>query len=312
MACPPWPAMAKPILKLASDGNEHRTSEAAETVADRMQLSEEDLRETISSGGRRYTNRMYWAVSHLAKAELVEKTKRGYFRITDAGRTVLADDPPILDDAYFREHVPAWQKNWDAASARNQAENASDTAAATNKAVEPSSESPEERMESANDEIRSALADEILTAIKDLSPTFFEQLVVRVIVKMGYGGTLRDAGQALGKSGDGGVDGIIKEDRLGLDTIYLQAKRYSDVSVGRPEVQAFVGALQGVRARKGIFITTSTFALTAEEYVKHIDTKVVLIDGQTLANYMIDFSVGVTTVSTYDVKRIDSDFFVED
>ncbi len=304
--------MAKPLLQLASDGKEHRGADAADVVADMLQLSEADRRETISSGGRRFNNRLHWAISHLVKAELLIKTRRGHFRITDAGRQVLADDPPLLDDAYFREHVPAWKANWDAASARRKAKSKpTDGPAAPEDGVTPT-ESPEERMEAANDEIRSALADEILAAVKDLSPTFFEQLVVRVIVKMGYGGTLRDAGQALGRSGDGGVDGIIKEDRLGLDTIYLQAKRYRDGNVGRPEVQAFVGALQGFRARKGIFITTSAFANTAEQYVQHIDTKVVLIDGQTLADYMIDFGVGVTTVSTYEVKRIDSDFFVEE
>ncbi len=304
--------MAKPLLELASDGEVHRTADAAETVADTLGLSETDRRETIPSGRRRYRNRTNWAVSHLVKAELLEKPKRGWFRITDAGLSILADDPPLLDEVFFREHIPAWHQNWRAASARNQKQREQDAGETSTVPVANSTESPEERMDAANDEIRSALADEILTAVKDMSPTFFEQLVVRVIVRMGYGGTLRDAGQALGRSGDGGVDGIIKEDRLGLDTIYLQAKRYRDGNVGRPEVQAFVGALQGFRARKGIFITTSAFASTAEQYVQHIDTKVVLIDGQTLADYMIDFGVGVTTVNTYEVKRLDSDFFVED
>lgn len=304
--------MAKPLLQLASDGEMHRTTDAAEAVADMLQLSEADRRETITSGGRRYVNRTNWAVSHLVKAELLEKPKRGWFRITDEGRKTAAADPPLIDGAYLVEHYPVFKKNWDAASARNKAKRRGTNPQTTGDDPAASTESPEERMEAANDEIRSALADEILAAVKDLSPTFFEQLVVRVIVKMGYGGTLRDAGQALGRSGDGGVDGIIKEDRLGLDTIYLQAKRYREGNVGRPEVQAFVGALQGFRARKGIFITTSAFASTAEQYVQHIDTKVVLIDGQTLADYMIDFGVGVTTINTYEVKRIDSDFFVED
>lgn len=304
--------MAKPLLQLASDGEVHRTVDAAEAVADLLQLSDDDRRETISSGGRRYVNRTSWAVSHLVKAELLEKPKRGWFRITDAGREAVAVDPALIDDKYLAENFPAWKKNWEAASARNRAKSKQTDGPTDSTGSETSAESPEERMEAANDEIRATLADEILTAVKDQSPTFFEELVVRVIVKMGYGGTLRDAGQALGRSGDGGVDGIIKEDRLGLDTIYLQAKRYREGNVGRPEVQAFVGALQGFRARKGIFITTSSFAKTAEEYVKHIDTKVVLIDGQTLADYMIDFGVGVTTVNTYEVKRLDSDFFVED
>ncbi len=302
--------MTKPVLQLARDGAPHRTADAAEIVADHLRLSDEDRRETISSGGRRYVNRTSWAVSHLLKAELLEKPKRGWFRITDAGQEAVLQAPAIIDEDYLAQHFPAWVTNWASASTRNRKVNLPAVKPAGDEVI--NRESPEERIEAAHDEIRSALRNEILTTIKDMSPSFFEKLVIRMIVTMGYGGTLRDAGQALGKSGDGGVDGIIKEDRLGLDTIYLQAKRYSEGSVGRPDVQAFVGALQGVRAKKGIFITTTTFAQTAHDYVKNIETKVVLIDGQQLADYMIDFGVGVTTVNTFDVKRLDSDFFVDD
>lgn len=297
--------MTRPLLILSGDAKEHRISDVADEVADALELSEADRRETIPSGGKRFINRMSWAVSHMVKAGLLEKPQRGVFRITEKGQQLLKEGPPEITVELFRKRYPEWQAAWNEASAKNKSKPDKPDADETG-------DSPEERMEAANDEIRSALADEILTAVKDLSPAFFEQLVVRVIVKMGYGGTLRDAGQALGRSGDGGVDGIIKEDRLGLDTIYLQAKRYRDGTVGRPDVQAFVGALQGFRARKGIFITTSSFTRTATEYVDQIETKVVLIDGQALADYMIDFGVGVATVSTYEVKRIDTDFFVED
>ena len=167
---------------------------------------------------------------------------------------------------------------------------------------------PEEAIESAYQGLRDQLAQELLDVVLKCSPTFFEQLVVDLLVKMGYGGSRRDAGERIGRSGDGGIDGIIKEDRLGLDTLFIQAKRWQG-SVGRPEVQKFVGALQGQRARKGVFITTSTYTADAVDYVARIDTKVILIDGKALSNLMVDFDVGVSASATYVVKRIDSDYF---
>jgi restriction system protein len=172
-------------------------------------------------------------------------------------------------------------------------------------------QTPEEEIEAAFQTLREGLAAELMETVKSCSPTFFERLVVDLLVKMGYGGTRKDAGQAIGRGGDGGIDGIIKEDRLGLDTVYIQAKRW-DGTVGRPEIQKFAGALAGQKARKGIFITTSKFTGNAHEYVSLIDTKIVLIDGDTLAQLMMDFGIGVTTVSSYEVKRIDSDFFTEE
>lgn len=165
-------------------------------------------------------------------------------------------------------------------------------------------------LESAHQQIRGDLATDLLKRIKADTPTFFERLVVELLVKMGYGGSRKEAGKALGKSGDEGIDGIINEDRLGLDTIYLQAKRWEG-TVGRPEIQKFVGALHGKRARKGVFITTGKYSTEAREYVFNIDPKVVLIDGQELAELMIDFGLGVTTTATYEVKRVDSDYFGE-
>ena len=173
------------------------------------------------------------------------------------------------------------------------------------------SATPEETLENAYEKIRRDLAAELLQRLKSSSPAFFERLVVEVIVKMGYGGTRQDAGKAIGKSGDGGIDGIIKEDKLGLDTIYIQAKRWEN-TVGLPEIQKFVGALTGQRAKKGLFIATSDFSSDALDYVSRVDTKIVLIDGETLAELMIDHNVGVSTIATYDLKKIDSDYFTEE
>ncbi len=159
--------------------------------------------------------------------------------------------------------------------------------------------------------ILQSLADEVLQTVKNCSPSFFEQLVVDVLVKMGYGGTRKDAGKAIGRSGDGGIDGIINEDRLGLDVIYIQAKRW-DNPVGRPEIQKFAGALQGQRAKKGIFITTSTFTKEAQEFASRIENKITLVDGETLSQLMIDYNVGVNMVASYELKRIDSDYFIEE
>lgn len=172
-------------------------------------------------------------------------------------------------------------------------------------------QTPEEAIEAAYQNLRQTLADELLQTIKNCSPAFFERLVIDVLVKMGYGGTRKDAGKAIGKSGDGGIDGIINEDRLGLDVIYIQAKKWEN-PVGRPEIQKFAGALQGQRAKKGIFITTSTFTSEAKDFASRIDSKITLIDGETLSQLMIDYNVGINSIVTYELKRIDSDYFIEE
>lgn len=171
---------------------------------------------------------------------------------------------------------------------------------------------PQESIEFGYQKIRKDLEIDLLNRVKSCSADFFERLLVDLLVKMGYGGSRRDAGKAIGKSGDGGIDGIIKEDKLGLDIVYIQAKRWDNTVVGRPEIQKFVGALHGQRARKGVFITTSKFSQEAREYVSVIDSKIVLIDGQQLAQFMIDNNVGVSTVSTYEIKKLDSDYFTDE
>lgn len=210
---------------------------------------------------------------------------------------------PARIDIKFLEQFPEFIEFRDSSRNSREAEETKSVAVATE-------QTPEEALELAHQRIRSSLAQDILSRILSCSPTFFERLVVELLVKMGYGGSRRDAGERIGQSGDGGIDGIIKEDRLGLDTIYLQAKRWQG-SVGRPEIQKFVGALQGQRAKKGVFITTSSYTAEAIEYASRIDTKVVLIDGKLLANLMMDFDVGVSVSASYSVKRIDSDYFEE-
>ena len=234
----------------------------------------------------------------MKKAGLLESTKRGYFQITERGLDVLKQNPPEIDNAFLRQ-FPEFIEFQTPRDKKRIEQDVSDT------------QTPEEEIEAAYQGVRQELATELLQTIKSCSPAFFERLVIDLLIKMGYGGTRKDAGQAIGGSGDGGIDGIIKEDRLGLDIVYIQAKRW-DGPVGRPEIQKFAGALQGQRARKGIFITTSAFTQSAQDYVSRIDSKIVLIDGDTLAQLMIDYNIGVTTVTSYELKRVDTDYFTEE
>jgi len=245
---------------------------------------------------------MGWASTYLRKAGLLETTRHGRFRITQRGREVLKDPPRDLDVAYLRRfpELIEFLNKGDADTEPQSVSTDSESFEVT----------PEETLEESYRILRKRLADELLDTIKAASPVFFEKLVVDLLVAMGYGGSRSDAGRAIGGSGDGGVDGIIKEDRLGLDVIYLQAKRWES-SVSRPTVQAFAGSLEGHRARKGVMITTSQFTKEAREYVGKIEKKIVLIDGELLTQLMIDHSVGVADVSSYVVKRLDQDYFDE-
>jgi len=237
----------------------------------------------------------------MKKAGLIESPKRGVHRITERGLQILKKKPERIDVDYLSQ----FQEFKDFRSLRHV------KAEEEEPELDLNSRTPEESLESAYQKLRGDLAADLLQRLMTCSPAFFERLVVEVIVKMGYGGTRKDAGKAIGKSGDGGIDGIIKEDKLGLDAIYIQAKRWEN-TVGRPEIQKFVGALTGQRAKKGLFITTSEFSSDAEDYISRIDAKVVLIDGETLAQLMIDYNVGVSTLGTYDIKKIDSDYFSEE
>lgn len=307
MKCPTWEQIALPLLRHISDGGVHKVSSCHQPVVESLQLDDEALGERLSSGGSRFKNRVAWAKTHLLKAELLSQPNRGQIQITDTGHNFLSNNPEQITGRILRETFPAFTENWSTNESDN---NDSSTAVAEQDADDST---PEDALDAAAKKLNKALADELLSQTLDMTPEFFEKLVVRLIVAMGYGGNLADAGRAIGRSGDEGIDGTIKEDQLGLDVIYIQAKRYKlENRVGRPDIQGFVGALQGKRARKGIFITTSDFSREAKEYARNIDTKVILINGNALARYMIDFNVGVTTESVYEVKRLDSDFFTED
>ena len=303
MSVPDFQSYFLPLLQFAADGKVHSSKEAYAAMAEHFKLSDEARKEMLPSGTQLvYKNRVAWARSYLTKALLLESPQRGTFCITKRGKALLAENPSTLRVKQLKKY-PEFAVFHSAGSKQEKA--------GTGAADEEHEATPEEVFEKAYQELRSGLADELLQQVTTNSPEFFERLVVKLLVKMGYGGSIKDAGQAMGRSGDEGIDGIIKEDKLGLDVIYIQAKRWQG-SVGRPEIQKFVGALHGQRAKKGVFITTGTFTKDAEQYVATIDPKVVLIDGKRLVELMIDHNLGISTVDTYEIKKIDSDFFVEE
>jgi restriction system protein len=301
MAIPDYQSVMLPLLRLASDGNEHTLREAVEELAEQFKLTEEERKELLPSGSQfTFSNRVGWARTYMNKAALLESTRRGYFRITHRGREVLVKNPPEINVKFldqFPEFIEFRTKHREPEQ--------------TTEAVETENlQTPGELLESAYQKLREDLSTELLKTVKECSPAFFERLVIDVLVKMGYGGSRKEAGKAIGRSGDEGIDGIINEGRLGLDVIYIQAKRWQ-APIGRPEIQKFAGVLQGHRANKGIFITTSSFTRDAEDYVAKINSKIVLLDGEQLSQLMIDHNVGVTPVTSYETKKIDCDYFIE-
>jgi len=290
-----------PLLRFASDEKEHSLREAIEGLAGKFGLTDAERKELLPSGQQpTFDNRVAWARTYITKAVLLDSPRRGYFRITQRGRDVLTKKPTEIN-VKFLEQYPEFIEF---RAKRNEPKEEAHTSEAENL------QTPGEVLESAYQKLREDLSAELLNTVKECSPAFFERLVIDVLVKMGYGGSRKEAGKAIGRSGDEGIDGIINEDRLGLDVIYIQAKRWQ-APIGRPEIQKFAGALQGHRANKGIFITTSAFTREAEDYVAKINSKIVLIDGEQLAQLMIDHNVGVTPVTSYETKKIDSDYFIE-
>lgn len=295
-----------PFLRFLGDNTEHSLREIEESLAKHFNLTDAERAELLQSGQQGiFKNRIGWARTYLKKAGLLEAPRRGVFKITSRGLDTLEKNPSRIDGK-FLEQFPAFIEFKEI----SKAEIGSKTGSYLADTVPVATATPEEAIELAYQGLREQLAQELLAVVLSCSPTFFEQLVVDLLVKMGYGGSRRDAGERIGQSGDGGIDGIIKEDRLGLDAIFIQAKRWQG-SVGRPEIQKFVGALQGQRARKGVFITTSWYTAEAIDYASRIDTKVVLLDGKALSALMIDFDIGVGASASYVVKRIDSDYFEE-
>lgn len=244
-------------------------------------------------------------MAYLVKSGLLQSPRRVYFRITDRGRILLAKPPARLDAAFLKVHYPDIRDF--IASPQQDVPGGPPGGTQTDNAIE----TPEESLAAAHQTLRRAVESDLLGRLQSGKAEFFERVVVRVLVAMGYGGTLQDAGKAIGRSGDEGIDGIIKEDKLGLDIVYVQAKKWAN-PVGRPEIQKFAGALQGKRARKGVFITTSKFSADARDFVENIEAKIVLIDGAQLARYMFEHNVGVATESVHEVKKVDMDFFEEE
>lgn len=302
MAIPDFQTIMLPLLRLAADGKEHSSQDTVELLANEFRLSPEEKQELLPSGKQaRFDNRVAWARSYFKQARLVENTRRGFFQITQRGLDLLQESPEKINKKTL-ERYPEFIAFQNIRSEPTDPQASSDT---------PEQQTPEELLENAHKSLSDGLAGELLRRVKENSPSFFEHLVVELLVQMGYGGTLADAARVIGRSGDEGIDGIINEDRLGLDAIYIQAKRWEGV-VGRPEIQKFVGALQGQRAHKGVFITTSDFTKEAHEYVKNITNKVVLINGLRLTSLMIENNIGVSVAATYEVKKIDSDYFADE
>jgi restriction system protein len=302
MAIPDFQSFFKPLLEIAADGNEHSMKEARELIAQKMILSLEDLKELLPSGTQtKYDNRIAWAKSYFVQAKVLEAPRRAFLKITDRGRDLLKKNYDRIDVKILNQY-PEFVEFHSLKTIPTTDHNQQDSLPL---------DTPEETLQKAYQNIRGDLAAEILEKIKGNSPQFFERLVVDIMVALGYGGSRADAGKSVGQSGDEGIDGIIKEDRLGLDVIYLQAKRW-DGTVGRPEIQKFVGALHGKRAKKGVFITTGRFSDDAVKYVESIDPKVILIDGRNLTELMIDYGLGTSTTAKYEIKRIDTDYFTEE
>jgi len=287
-----------PLLRHIDDGKEHSNREITQALAEHFQMSQEELNRLLPSGRQKvFTNRVAWAKADLKMAGLIQTPRRGISVITQRGLEVLSRKPERIDRNLLKQFPEYTEK-------------ISSKKAVPEVDKEEPQATPQENLENAYQSLRQELAGELLEQIKSSSPGFFETLVIDLLVRMGYGGTMQDAGQSMGRAGDEGIDGIIKEDRLGLDVIYVQAKRWEN-PVSRPEIQKFAGALQGKRARKGVFITTSDFSQGAKDYAASIESNIVLVGGRELAELLIDYGVGVSTTNVYEIKRMDYDYFEE-
>jgi restriction system protein len=304
MSIPDYQTLMRPLLALLADGKVHPLPELRKDLISEFQLTEEEVKVRLPSGRQAaISNRIGWAKTYLDKAGLLESPKRAHYKITARGLHALSACPQRIDNNYLRQFEAFEQFT---------ATTNEKTVDQVGAPLKESDTTPDEQIAAAFQALNNTLADELLTSIRSATPAFFEQLVVDLMLAMGYGGSRKEAGQATQYTSDGGIDGIIKDDPLGLETIYLQAKRYNDKSVGRPEVQSFAGALDMKRAKKGVFITTSRYSTDATEYVAMIEKKIVLIDGPQLAELMIEHNLGVTRKEVYEVKQLDSDYFSEE
>jgi restriction system protein len=302
MAIPDFQTIMLPLLRHLQDGRERDGHETLQDLASEFHLSESEQAELLPSGRQPvFKNRIAWAKLHLKAAGLIDSPRRGTYRIAERGRQVVAGKPDRVDLRLLRtfQEYTDWRQS-----------KGGDGAEPHGSPVDSRRDelTPEEHLEYGHQKAREDLAADMLQRLKQGSAAYFERVVVDLLIAMGYGGSRKDAGSIVGRGGDAGIDGVIKEDRLGLDIVYVQAKKWEN-TVGRPEIQKFAGALQGQRARKGVFITTAEFTKDAIDFASRIDSRIVLIDGKTLATFMIDHDVGVTTVASYQLKRLDSDYF---
>lgn len=305
MTLPTYDQLMLPLLKLAAENEQvHRIADLREELARRLNITPEQRAMKLPSGRQSiFDNRVGWASTYLRKADLLSRSKRGYVQITQRGKDVLAENPQAIDDRYLQRFAEFREFNERSAPEEQ-------LPLAPNETPSSSTTTPEETISKAVGILEAALQDELLDKVKQLSPQRFEELVLNLLHAMGYGGSLKDV-EGVPRGPDGGIDGTIKEDKLGLDVIYIQAKRWEN-SVGREKVQAFQGALAGVGARKGVFLTTSTFTQQAIAYASQLrDSKIILIDGQKLTQFMIEHNVGVSVKETFLIKRIDEDFFAD-
>lgn len=303
MAVPGYQEFMYPFLQKLKDGKEYKLQDLYSDLAEYFNLTDRDIAETLPSGKQTIlTNRVGWARTYLSKVGLIKVIRRAVFRITDEGLNVANDPSVTRIDKKLLTRYPSFKEFI----------NKADEESIDNEKAKNEKHTPLELIDENYNILKNELQDVLLNKTLECSPAFFERLIVQLLVSMGYGGSVKDAGEAIGKSGDEGIDGIIKEDVLGLEMIYLQAKRWKkDSTVGRPEIQTFVGSLVGKQASKGIFITTAKFSNNAYDYAKSIDKRVILIDGQQLTDLMFKYGVGVTNGEIFVTKRLDSDFFEE-
>lgn len=304
MTLPGFQDFMLPVLKLFADKQPHSNSEATEHATRELALTADDLAHRIPTGSRtKAADRTLWSLTYLTQAGLLKSVGRGMRQITQRGADVLAKKPARIDMPFLRQ-FPEYQQFQ--ARARQSAKSTAE------ESVEADAETPAEALENAFEDVQNPVRADLLAAVLRNSPEFFERLVLDLLTSAGYGGKVDDPASHIGSSGDGGVDGAIKEDALGLELIYVQAKRYApDQVIGRPKIQEFAGSLEGFRAKKGIFITTSSFSREAKEFARGIEKRIALIDGEALIDLMLKHGVGCRTVKTYDVKAIDQDYFEE-
>jgi restriction system protein len=313
MPVPDYQELMLPLLKAAAQ-SETSVPEIEPLVADQFFLTRTEREQLLPSGRQRVLpNRLHWAKFYLTRAGLLTSPRRGRFVITDAGRELLARNPQSIDNDALTEY-PSFRAFLAANNAPRSDASDDETTVQSLVPTRPTSTTPEEQIETAHVALQSALRSELLQRVLQNTPAFFEQVIVDLLVAMGYGGSHRNAAEQLGRSGDGGVDGVINQDRLGLDRVYVQAKRYAPdtAPIGRPAVQGFVGSLVGLGAAKGVFATTSTFTREAVEFARHLNQRVILLDGQRLMELMIEHNVGVRTNRVIEFKKLDEDFFSEE